>query len=108
MAVLKKIKASTFMETLVATVLIVVVFMISSIILNNVFSNTIKNDKREINTRLNELTYQISHNKLLIPYEEDFKSWSVSIELQKDKNNYLISATNQKNNQQIEKHLYEN
>ncbi len=108
MVVLKKIKASTLMETLVATVLIVVVFMISSMILNNVFSNTITNDNREINARLNELRYLLSNNKLTIPFQEDFKSWSISIELQKDKNGYLISAIDQKNHKQIEKRLNEN
>ena len=39
MVVLKKIKASTLMETLVATVLIIVVFMAASMILNNMFLN---------------------------------------------------------------------
>ena len=37
MALLKKIKAATLMETLVATVLIFVVFIMASAILNNLF-----------------------------------------------------------------------
>lgn len=108
MVVLKKIKGSTLMETLVATVLIVVVFMISSMILNNVFSNTINNDQRAINTRLNELMYLASHHKLVIPFQEDFKAWDISIELEKDKSSYLIKAANQKSNRQIEKRIHEN
>jgi len=108
MAVLKKIKGSTLMETLVATVLIVAIFMISSLILNNVFSNAVKNDKREISTKLNELMYLASHNKLVIPYGEEFKTWNISIELDTDKNGYLIKATNQKNRKQIERSIYEN
>ena len=57
MVILKKIKASTLMETLVASVLIVVVFMISSMILNNLFSNTIKSNTRAIEAHINELQY---------------------------------------------------
>ena len=41
MDVLKRIKGSTLMETLVATVLIVVVFMMASLTLNALFSTTI-------------------------------------------------------------------
>jgi len=96
------------METLVATVLIVVVFMISSMILNNVFSNTVTSDKRAIDTRLNELTYLASHDKLKVPYQEDFKAWNITAELGTDKNHYLMIATNQKNNRQIESYIYAN
>ena len=96
------------METLVATVLIVVVFMISSMILNNVFSNTVTNDKRAIHTKLNELMYLASHDKLKVPYHEDFKAWDIIVELDTDKNHYLMLATNQKNNKQIERYIYAN
>ena len=79
MVILKKIKASTLMETLVATVLIVVVFMISSMILNNIFSNSIKSNTREIDTYLNELEYLYKNEKLKLPYYDDFGDWKISI-----------------------------
>jgi len=79
MVILKKIKASTLMETLVATVLIVVVFMISSMILNDVFSNTIKNNTGEIDAHLNELKYLYKHEKLTVPYQDDFMDWHIYI-----------------------------
>jgi len=79
MVILKKINASTLMETLVATVLIVVVFMISSMILNNVFSNTIKNNTREIDAYLNELQYMYKHGKLTVPHQDDLKNWHISV-----------------------------
>ncbi len=53
MVVLKKIKAFTLMETLVATVLIVIVFMISSMLLNNLFYNSIKDNTIAIDAHLN-------------------------------------------------------
>ena len=79
MVVLKKIKASTLMETLVATVLIVVVFMMSSMILNNLFSNTIRNNTKDIDAYLNELQYLYINDKLIVPYQEDYKEWQISV-----------------------------
>ncbi len=79
MVVLKKIKGSTLMETLVATVLIVVVFMISSMILNNLFSNSITSNTRNIDAYLNELEYLQQHDKLLLPYYGTYKFWEVSV-----------------------------
>ena len=79
MVVLKKIKASTLMETLVATVLIVIIFMLSSMVLNNIFSNTVKNSHNAIDAHLNELQYLQRNEKLELPYDEDFEKWQISI-----------------------------
>ncbi|MCF6318180.1 MAG: hypothetical protein L3J83_02710 [Proteobacteria bacterium] len=108
MVVLKKIKASTLMETLVATVLIVVVFMISSMILNNLFSNSIKNNTRAIDAHLNELQYRYQNEKLMLPYQDDFKAWKVSIESFKEngQTTVLFEALNTNTNKTLEKALY--
>jgi peptidoglycan hydrolase CwlO-like protein len=106
MAILKKIKSSTLMETLVATVLIVVIFMISSMILNNVFANSINNDKRAIDTRLHELMYLASHDKLQLPYYGNFKLWDIDLTLDKINQRYQIKAIHQTNKQEIERHMY--
>jgi hypothetical protein len=66
MVILKKIKASTLMETLVATVLIIIVFIIASMILNNLFFNTIKNNTTQIDAHLNELQYLYINEKLFM------------------------------------------
>ena len=108
MAVLKKIKGSTLMETLVATVLIVIVFMVSSMILNNVFSNSVNSDKRAIDTRLNELMYLTSHHRLQVPYREDLKPWSIDITLDAGKKRYQLTAINQSNNQTMKRYIYGN
>ncbi len=79
MVVLKKIKASTLMETLVASVLIVLVFMISSMILNNLFSNSVKNDTRAIDTYLSELHYKYINGHIKLPYHDDYTPWQISI-----------------------------
>lgn len=102
MVVLKKVKASTLMETLVATVLLVVVFMIASMILNNLFSNTIKSNTRAIEAHLKELEYLYINKKLDIPYQDDFKSWEITIQSQKvEQQHRHINHQNQENQNQI-------
>jgi len=84
MVVLKKIKAATLMETLIATVLIVVVFMIASLTLNNVFSNTTQRDKKVVDVRLKELHYFYLHQQIEIPYDENFMGWQINFTKEKD------------------------
>ena len=79
MAVLKKIQASSLMETLVATVLIVIIFMISSMVLNNIVTTNIKHNTEKIEERMNKLEYEFMHNAIQIPYEEDFDMWEIKI-----------------------------
>ena len=78
MAVLNKIKASTLIETLVATVLIVIIFMVSSMVLNNLFSNNIKFNTQKIENELNELEYAIQTKQIKLPYTTDYNDWQVS------------------------------
>ena len=70
MAVLKKIKASTLMETLIATVLVVVTFLLASMILNNLVSNAVTSNTMAIDTHLIELQYLQQHQQLEMPYSE--------------------------------------
>jgi len=80
MVILKKIKGSTLMETLVSSVLIVIIFMIASMILNNLFSYSIKNNTKIIETKLDELQYQYLNNTISLPYYDNFEKWTLSIE----------------------------
>ncbi len=110
MVVLKKIKASTLMETLVATVLIIVVFMISSMILNNLFSKTIKNNTTAIDAYLNELQYLYKHEKLLLPYQDDYNDWQITVVLYQDNNfnSIVFEALNIKTHKTVIKTIDEN
>ncbi|MEM1003022.1 MAG: hypothetical protein AAGH46_10280, partial [Bacteroidota bacterium] len=63
------------METLIATILIMVIFMLSSLILNNLFSNAIKNDTRGITAKLNQLEYECLNDEILAPYEDEYDKW---------------------------------
>lgn len=79
MVVLKRIKGSTLMETLVATVLIVIIFMISSTLLNTIFLNSIKSKSHHITERLYQLEYEYAHENFDLPYFEDLGDWEFSI-----------------------------
>lgn len=78
MALLKKVTASSLMETLVATVLIVIIFMISSMVLNNIIANTIKHNTDHVEARLNQLEYAYRNDAFQLPYQEDFEAWDIS------------------------------
>lgn len=79
MVILKKIKASTLMETLVATVLIIIIFMTSSLVLNNLFSNSVKFNTQKIENELNELEYAIQNKQIKLPYTTDYQNWGISV-----------------------------
>ncbi len=79
MVVLKKLKASTLMETMVATVLIVVIFMLSSLILNSLFSAQVKNNLQPLKTRLTKLEYLYNNKRIVLPYYEEWQGWEITI-----------------------------
>tara|TARA_R110002096_G_C14628966_1_gene724741 strand:- start:1797 stop:2135 length:339 start_codon:yes stop_codon:yes gene_type:complete len=110
MVILKKIKASTLMETLVASVLIVVVFMISSMILNNLFSNTIKSNTRAIEAHINELQYLYINEKLTLPYYDDLDKWNIEVKAFKEHNmsKVLFEAANTETNKNYLKEIHAN
>ncbi|NAS12913.1 hypothetical protein [Poritiphilus flavus] len=79
MALLKRIKASTLMETLVGTALIVLLFALSSTILNSMFANSIRFNRQDIVEHLHELQYQYQHAQITLPYKSDFESWEMHV-----------------------------
>ncbi|MEM9143558.1 MAG: hypothetical protein AAGA86_11265 [Bacteroidota bacterium] len=80
MAVLKKrITASTLMETLVATVLIVIIFMVSSMVLNNLLKGKGHDRREALRERIHVLEYQYKNGALVLPYWEDFGPWQITI-----------------------------
>ncbi|WP_163408504.1 hypothetical protein [Flavobacterium ajazii] len=105
MAVLKKIKSATLIEAVVATVLVVIIFIVSSLILNNLVFNTFSKNTHGVETRINELEYEVQHNVIKLPYQEDYKDWDISIELEtvSDKKMISVSAVNRVSKKEISK-----
>lgn len=93
------------METLVATVLIVVLFMISSMLLNNLFSNSLKGSNREMEEQLNQLVYAYGHGKLGLPYDEEMGDWIFSVTALSQNGNEMVrfQVTNQLSQKTIDK-----
>ena len=74
-----RVKGSTLMETLVATVLIIVVFMLASAIMNNLFSGMVKSNHKAIDTYISEIKYLYVNDQLQLPYKTDYKDWSIEV-----------------------------
>lgn len=79
-----KLKGSTLVESLVASVIIVIVFTIASLTLNNVFRSSIKSNTDGIQNRLNKLAYLYHNDKIQSPYQETFNNWHIQL-LKSDK-----------------------
>lgn len=103
MVVLKKVKSATLVEVIVASVLIVIIFMIASLVLNNLILNTFSKNTHPIETRLNELEYELQNDLIQLPYEENYKGWDVTIQVEKttSKENLLIQAINSHSEKEV-------
>lgn len=106
MAILKKIKAATLMEALVATVLIVIIFIVASVVLNNVLLNTFAHNTHKISYRMNELEYHMNNEQLVLPYGENFEGWEITIQKDTFENGIVISALNQEEKEILRKRIY--
>lgn len=107
MAVLKKIGASTLMETLVATVLIVIIFTVASMLLNSIFANSIKGNNSEIGTRLHRLQYRYINGKFPVPYYEETGEWEITVfrENGQGQGHIVFRATHIKDKKSLEQTL---
>lgn len=105
MVVLKKIKASSLNEVLVATIIIIVVFGTSIAILNNVMQNVLQRDTKSMQAKLNEVVYQYEHNHFKLPYHTVEENWEISIVKKKEDgvNQIEFEVTSQKTNKTIKR-----
>lgn len=93
------------METLVATVLIIIVFVMAGMILNTIFSSTVKNNTHAIDTELVELEYLYHNDKLVVPFYKEIDQWHITIDRfnEEDQNKIEFEAINQVTNKTISK-----
>lgn len=111
MVVLKKLKSSTLMETLVATVIIIIVFVVASMVLNAFFFNLFKSNTNEVENYLKELEYQIYNNKIKGQNTTyNYQDWEITIE-EKDSlkvSYYNLIAKNSKTDKLVKKVIIKN
>lgn len=103
MVVLKKIKASSLNEVLVATIIIVVVFGIAIATLNNVMQNVLQRNTKSIQAKLNEVVYQYPHGNFKLPYSTTDGDWEISISQEKGNtyNRIVFEVTSKRTNKTI-------
>ncbi|WP_425323846.1 hypothetical protein [Flagellimonas marinaquae] len=103
MVILKRIKGSTLMETLVATILVVVVFMMASMTLNSLFVTSVEQKDGPIRQELLFLQYKYAHGKLTLPHYDEQENWEIKVEEQiwQGKGQVIFSAMNTRNDKEI-------
>lgn len=79
MDVLRKIKASSLVETLAASVLIMIVFMIANLSFTSILTNQRHSKTAILENKIRELEYLVYHHQLSLPYEEEFMQIPIAI-----------------------------
>ena len=111
MVVLKKVKSATLVEVIVASILVVIIFMIASLVLNNLLLNTFSKNTHPVETRLNELEYELQNGLFKLPYQENYKGWDISIttEIKESNKELFIVAINATNKKELSRQrIYDN
>ena len=99
----KKLRASTLMETLVATIIILAAFVIASLVLNNTFRNLMTNDRFDLDNRIRFIEYRYAHNQIELPYTEDFSRFEIYIAKERvEAIDFLLIEITDKENQKTE------
>ncbi|QLG46788.1 hypothetical protein [Costertonia aggregata] len=110
MAVLKRVKGSTLMETMVATVLIVIIFMMASLVMEATFSTHRSGNMEPISEKLHQLEYKYIKGGLTLPYFEDWEDWDIEIVRYHERGSPMISliAKNRKTQKSRKTYLLQN
>ena len=110
MVVLKKIKASSLNEVIVATIIIVVVFGIAIATLSNIMQNILRRNTKAAHTRLNEMIYLYQNDVIKLPYTSNEETWLIYISKQRsnDLNEIEFEITSKKTNKTIARKIIDN
>ncbi len=82
MVILKKVRGSTLMETMVATVLIMIIFLMASMILNNSFQSFVNGNTEVFENHLRKVEYELLHKENLEPKNETFNNWEIESKME--------------------------
>jgi len=104
-----RLKGSSLVETLMATIIIMIVFAIAMLSIGNVLENSVKNSTSDIDTELNKLTYLYENGLIKVPDAQDYKAWKIEIQKVKEGEiNYVVfKGTHKQNNKERIKKLFE-
>lgn len=93
MVILKRLKGSTLMETMIATVLIVIIFMMASLVMEATFSARMDNNMEPLSEKFHQLEYQYSKGGVAIPYFEEWDDWNIEMEKTDEQGTLMIALT---------------
>ena len=95
-----RVKGSSLIETLVATIIIMIVFGIAMVSVTNILESTVKNSTSEIDAELNKLTYQYHHDLIKVPDVIESGLWNIELKKTKEGElNYVeLTAIHKTNN----------
>ncbi|MCH2218694.1 MAG: hypothetical protein MK076_11620 [Flavobacteriales bacterium] len=97
-----KIRGSSLVETLIATVLIMIVFGMGIATLGNVLEQTVKNNARFIDNELNRLEYLYQNNLLQVPDVIEIKDWQITIDKESRNNlTQVVFTATKKDNSKV-------
>lgn len=86
-----RVKGSSLVETLIATIIIMIVFGIAMVSISNILENNIKSSTSAIDTELNKLMYLYENGNLEVPSQESLKEWQIKVEKVKEGEiNYIL------------------
>jgi len=98
MVILKKIRSASLVEALVATLLVVIIFVTASLVLNNLLLNTFSKNTHSVETRMNEIEYEVRNGHIRIPYEETFDRWTITVKTEQAKSVKILAIIASDNN----------
>ncbi|AUC13866.1 hypothetical protein BTO06_01280 [Tenacibaculum sp. SZ-18] len=107
MVILKKVKASSLNEVLVATVIIITVFAIAMSVLVNLMKTLNLKNNSDQRVVLNELIYMYQNDQLKTPYYVNNSKYNISVveEIDKAVNWITFEVTTKRNNKSLVKKI---
>jgi uncharacterized membrane protein len=97
-----KVSASSLVETIVATVIIMIVFGIAISSILGVVKRTTENSTYIIDSKLQKLSYLYQNNELKVPNTIEIPQWSIVIKKQQEgKLTFVIFRATHKKNKKI-------
>jgi Tfp pilus assembly protein PilE len=106
---LKKIRGSSLVETLIATVVIMIVFGIAMATVSNVLERTVRSNSRLIENKLTKLEYLYRNDKIQVPDQVEFQNWLIDIAKEKEGeiNFVVFTATHKINSKEKSRKVIE-
>ena len=87
----RKVKGSSLVETIVATVVIMIVFGIAVATIGNILERNVKSSTSIIDKELNKLVYLYQNKKIQVPEIRELDKWTIELKKEQEGNlSYVV------------------